>query len=378
MTHSNNGRPPLRVLQLVHYLEIGGLETLVIELSRHLRKTDTVVEVLSLHDVDTEYAIGLKKSGIPLHVILVGNNRFNISFLWKVATFVRMKRFDVLHSHSGCQLTAAIIAKLAGIHKLIYTAHGMPMFTRFQDRIEDSLASWLTSDIVSVSHEIDDFLRKWLLFPRCTFSTILNGVDTDKFKPFVDLSLKKRLQEQYKLPFDRVLFGSVGRLESVKNYQMILHAVKHLVDDGVKNIGCVFVGEGTERSKLDILTQQLDIVDYVFFLGMQYNIHQIVALWHFFILSSLTEGTSISLLESQACGIPAVVTDVGGNSFIISHGENGYLCSVNDVGQMAKYMKKYINDKESTLKMGDAGRKRVEQHFSLDVVTNNYMKIYQE
>jgi glycosyltransferase involved in cell wall biosynthesis len=367
----------LRVLQITQFLEIGGLETLVIEFSRQLKKKGVEVELLCLNEVDEKYAGILRKNNIPVHVI-PEQSRLNFNFFRRGSTFIRRNQFEIVHAHSGCHLNAAIFARIAGVPKFIYTAHGMPMYTRLRDRLEDSLACSMTSHVISVSHEIEIFLKKWFWFPRCQFKTIINGVDTNKFKPLADRSQKLKLLEKYRLPAERILFGSVGRLATVKNYPMTLHALKRLVDAGVKNIGFVLVGEGSQEQHLAELADKLNISNYVYFLGMQYNIHEILPLFRFFVLSSLTEGTSISLLESQSCGIPAVVTDVGGNSVVVSHKENGYLCPLNDDEKMARFMKELINNNGLADEMGENARKRVKQYFSVETMTEQYLQIYRE
>ena len=92
----------------------------------------------------------------------------------------------------------------------------------------------------------------------------------------------------------------------------------------------------------------------------------------------MSEGTSISLLESQACGIPAVVTNVGGNSKIIVHSLNGFLCSVNDDQEMAEYMKLLIKQPDLARQMGVEARQRIVRDFSIGSMTEKYLRIYLE
>ncbi len=366
---------PLRILQITQFLEIGGLESLVIDLSSQLKTKGIEVELLCLNQVDEQYAAVLREKNIPIHVI-PEQSRLHFNFFRQAAHFIRENNFDVVHAHSGCHLNAAIFTKLAGVDRFVYTAHGMPLFTGLRDRLEDTLAAWMTSTAVSVSYEIDDFLQQWFWLSRCKFRTIINGIDTNAFRPLDGQAHRQQLLKKYSLPADRILFGSVGRLATIKNYPMVLHTVKRLVDGGVNNIGFVLVGEGSRKRQLEALTEKLGISDFVYFLGMQYNINEILPLFRFFVLSSLTEGTSISLLESQSCGIPAVVTDVGGNRNVISPGKNGFLCPLNDNEKMAEYMQQLINNPELSATLGTESRTRVEQGFSIDTMTNKYLQIY--
>lgn len=382
MDKDEKGNTILRVLQVTQFLEIGGLESMVIGLSRQLNEKGVAVELICLNQVDEEYISVLKKENIPVHII-PEKGRLNFNYYRKVAAFIREKNFDVVHAHSGCHLSAALFAAMAGVEKLVYTAHGMLIFTRLRDRIEDSLAGMLTSHFVSVSDEIESAMKKWLWFPRCQFTTITNGIDTDRFRPMTGSTRKTALLVKYGLPEDRIIFGSVGRLATVKNYPMALKAVKRLVNSGITDICFVLVGEGAvgegaQEQYLRDLVKDLNLSSHVRFLGMQYKIHEILPLFRFFILSSLTEGTSISLLEAQACGVPAVVTDVGGNSGVITHGVNGYLCPADDDEKMANHMRELIKYPELAQKMGKKGRERVERDFSVEAMTDKYLRIYLE
>ncbi len=374
MSNQRDRELPSRVLQVIQFLEIGGLETMVIGLCRQLNKNGIAVELLSLHEVDEKYARALRKDNIPVHVI-PEKNWFNINFFRQVSGFIRKKQFDIVHAHSGCHLNIALFSMKAGA-RLFYTAHGIPTFTGLRDRMEDSLAAFFTSNVVAVSDEIEKFLKQWFWFPRCQFTTILNGIDANIFRPIIDPDRRANLLNKYQLPENKILFGSVGRLVAVKNYAMVLHAVRRLVDAGLTNICFVLVGEGNQEQYLKNLVKELDISEYVRFLGMQYKIHEILPFFRFFILSSLTEGTSISLLESQACAIPAVVTDVGGNSKVITHTENGFLCPSGDDKKMAAYMKKLIKDPEMAEIMGATARDRVVRHFSIESMAQQYIQLY--
>ena len=313
----------LRILHIVQCLDIGGLESLVIGLCCQLKKEGVDVSILCLNYVDEEYISKIKENKIDIYV-RPDLCRLTIGSFQRGATFLRKNHFNIVHAHSGCHFNAAVFSMLSGRSKLVYTAHGMPIFTSFKDRLFDSLACFATSTVVSVSHEINRFLRNWFLLPRSRFETIINGIDTSSYRPIDDVRERQEILKKYQLPVDRILFGSVGRLEDVKNYSMVLRALKIVVDSGINDVVFVLAGEGEKKRQLVELSEALGLSNHVFFLGMQYRVFEILPSFRFFVLSSLTEGTSISLLEAQSCGVPAIVTDVGGNSEVVSHGINGF------------------------------------------------------
>jgi len=365
----------MKILQIIQRLDVGGLETLVVDLAIQLNCRGISVEVLCLNNADEKYAALLGQNKIPLHII-PRKNRMNLSFFIKAASLARTRKFTLLHAHSGCHTDAAILGALIGKKPLIYTAHGLPIFTRMIDRIEDSVATCFTDYMIAVSDEIEACLRKWIVCPRARFETIINGIDTKRFKPITDYSLKENLLRKYSLPTNAFLFGSVGRLEKIKNYEMLVRSAKIVFEKIPDRSYLVLVGDGTQQFNLQQLARQLGIDSRVIFLGMQQSIHEILPLFDCFTLSSLTEGTSISLLESQSCGIPAVVTNVGGNGFVVRHGENGYLCAVNDDEKMANYIISILKSKTNAKMMGNMARKMVDELFSIEIMTNKYIEIY--
>jgi glycosyltransferase involved in cell wall biosynthesis len=170
--------------------------------------------------------------------------------------------------------------------------------------------------------------------------------------------------------------GSVGRLESEKNYSVLLRAVAYTNRWPGRKIRLALVGDGSQMQMLQGLAATLGIEQDVAFLGKQLSVHEILPLFDVFVLSSLTEGTSISLLEAQACGVPAVVTDVGGNGFIVRHGVNGFLCPVNDVEAMASALCRLRDEPDTWRAMTIAARQRVEAGLNLDSMVGQYQELY--
>jgi glycosyltransferase involved in cell wall biosynthesis len=182
--------------------------------------------------------------------------------------------------------------------------------------------------------------------------------------------------ERYGLPADVFTVGSVGRLEPVKNYPMLLRAFALFAADFSKPTCLVLVGEGSRKSELEALAEELGITAQVRFLGMQYRVHEILPMLDAFVLTSLTEGTSISLLEAQASGVPAVVTDVGGNGFVVRDGENGFLCAVDDDAAMAAAFAWLRDNPAPARRMAQAARKRVMKGLDLGSMVREYAQLY--
>ncbi len=367
----------VNVVQVTQYLNIGGLESFILEFCKKLNPDLYNIRVLCFEGYDEKYRNTLLNYQVPVHVIQK-KWKYDFPFFFRVAAFLRQHRTHIVHTHGGCYLYSTIAGKLAGVKHLIYTVHGLPVLPGLKSNIEDYLSSIFTDRIITVSESVADNLKSRVRGFDEKIETILNGVDTATFKPTTDPQLLADLRNNYQLPPDAVIVGSVGRLESVKNYPMLLMAISEIIHRNNLNVRIILVGSGSEESHLRELAGDLSISQNVIFLGMQYDLPRIYPLFDIFALSSRTEGTSLSLLEAQSSGIPAVVTDVGGNATIIQDGINGFLCRLDDPSEMAGKLCHLIQNKSDRARMGRSAREMVLRKFNLDSMILEYQRIYMD
>jgi len=365
----------IKVLHVTQFLAIGGLETVIIDLCKTIDKNSFEVEVLCLNGYEKLCAQRLSAENIPVHLI-TKESRYDFRFFLKVSRFIKNHKIDVIHAHSGCFFYAAVFSLLAKTKKFIYTAHGLPILNRLQDIVEDNLASFAADTIVAVSFEIRERLAHRTPFARNKLKTIINGIDCDIFRPTERLKQAPKKINRYGLSSNIFWIGSVGRIEPVKNYPMLLRAVARMKSASPRPVGLVLVGDGSQLEEIKNLATELGIEQKVKFLGKQYRIQEILPLLDVFALPSTTEGTSIALLEAQASGVPAVVTNVGGNGYIIKNGWNGYLCEANDIDSMANHLDRLYNSPEILSAMKINSRKLIKKNFKLDSMTKQYQALY--
>lgn len=365
----------INVLHVTQYIEIGGLETLIVEICKKMDKSRFQVSILCLGGYDENYGAELRSAGVEIDVIRK-QGKFDLGFFRKVCRFITEKRIDVLHAHGGCFLYAAIFSFFAKVKSFIFTAHGMPLSNSLQAVFEDRIAALRCQEIVAVSEEIKTTLARRMPWSKSRISVLLNGIDIDRFRPFTYDTERETMTDRYGLPQGAFLVGSVGRLEPVKNYSMLLRAFAGLPVNQGRRPHLVLVGEGSCRDELESLAARLGVADRTTFLGMQYQVHEILPLLDAFVLSSLTEGTSISLLEAQACDVPAVVTDVGGNGVVIRDKQNGFVCPLNDDEAMTAALQKLQTDPDLARDMGAAARHRVLEEFDLNSMVRRYETLY--
>lgn len=364
----------INVVHVTQFLEIGGLESFIVEFCKLMDRDAFDVSVLCLNGYDEQYKAMLERQGVPV-ALMTKNGKYDWRFFGRVAAVLKAQKTDILHAHGGCFLYSAIIASLCGA-RMIYTAHGLPITSGVKATVEDVLALAFTDRFVAVSAEVADNFKRRTRLCGDRVQVIINGIDEGKFLPCTDSGQLAAWKRQFGLPEGRVMIGSVGRLEPVKNYPLLLRAFAEVVHGYGHDAHLVLVGSGSDEAALRRLAGELSIDSRVSFLGIQYDLPKIYPLFDIFALSSLTEGTSIALLEAQSCGVPAVVTDVGGNSTIIRDGENGYLCPFGDQAALAERLNRLINTPGELARMRPAARAVVLDRFTMASVIQQYQEIY--
>jgi glycosyltransferase involved in cell wall biosynthesis len=368
----------INVLHVVLLMDAGGgLEHVTLDLCKGLNKARFNVYLLCLKRCAPSYVYELSKHNISVFTIKK-SHKFDICFYKKFINLVKNLKVDIIHIHSGCLFDSTLCMKMAGIKGSIYTAHGMPICTDIVSWFQDFISARLLNKVVAVSDEIADDFKKRLRLSQKKIEVLYNGVDVSLFKPITDKKKILQIKKELALPAESTIIGSVGRHEEIKNYGMLIRAFKKLISLTNKRLHLVLVGDGTKRHELEELCGDLKIEKFVSFLNLRHDIPEILGIFDIFVLSSISEGLSIALLEAQATGIPTVVTDVGGNGKVVVDGFNGFLYKVNEEDQLCTKIKTLLDDNDKKRDFSINSRERVKQYFCLKSIISKYENIYQK
>jgi glycosyltransferase involved in cell wall biosynthesis len=169
-------------------------------------------------------------------------------------------------------------------------------------------------------------------FPRKKLQTIRNGISLSDFSP-AD-SGGSAVREKLGIRDEEFVAVSIARLSDQKGIDILLRAVARTVRDGIP-CKCIIVGDGPLRDQLIKLAQELGLSDHVYFEGFREDVRPYLRAGSVFVLTSHNEGLPLSILEALACGLPCIVTDVGGNAEAIMHKVHGLLVSPGSVEVVA-------------------------------------------
>jgi glycosyltransferase involved in cell wall biosynthesis len=205
---------------------------------------------------------------------------------------------------------------------------------------------------------------------------VRNGVDTARYTP----SAREggALRNELGVADDRPIIGSVGRLETVKGYEITIAAFGELMatwTDGPLP-ALVLIGDGSQRQALEHAAAAVNATPHVHFLGWRSDIERCMADFTIFSMSSHSEGTSVSLLEAMSSGLCPVVTDVGGNAAVLGDALRHRLVEPANPSALAAAWRDALRDESHRTSDASAARARVVDHFGLDAMVRNYEDIY--
>lgn len=351
---------------------VGGAEKLVYDMIRHLDPAEVCSSVSCLQDMGP-LGDKLREQGVP---VFLHERRHGID--WSMIGWLRQlittEQIDVIHAHQYTPMFYATLAAAGRGVRVVYTEHGRlyPEKWNWKRYLFNPLLALGIDHIVSIAESTKRAMVRYDNFPSSKIRVIHNGVDFDECRTTVDMAAKRR---SLGLDDGCRIIGTAARLEEIKNIPMMLRVFKRVLAAQPDAV-LLIAGRGTREEELKTLAADMGIAGQVRFLGVRFDMVEIYPLFEVFLLTSFTEGISITLLEAMANGVPAVATDVGGNPEVVEDGETGYLVPTGEVALMAGRVLELLDDPESAHSMGRRGQVRITEHFSFSRMMEDCGKLY--
>ncbi len=360
-----NTEKQIRVLHVVIALNMGGLERFVVDLLK-INSNSFFQHVVCLESP------GSLAEDCPVEISSLDMPQgFHFSLVWKIRHIIKKYKINIIHTHNEkAQLYGGLAGLLSGV-PVIHTKHGRNSHN-LKAIARNYFSSFLCKAIVAVSTDAAVECTDIEKIPNRKVKTILNGIDIDVFSPRLE-SGPESIKESREDKIIRV--GIVARLAAIKDHATLFRACASLV-----SLGCRFklyvVGDGPLRKELNGLVTSLALLDHVEFMGERGDIAHIMKGLDVFVLSSVSEGISLTLLEAMSTGLPVVATNVGGNPEVVIDSVTGFLVPAKDPQKMAEQIKTLITNPDLRVEMGMKGRQRVVEQFSLAETALNYAEQY--
>jgi glycosyltransferase involved in cell wall biosynthesis len=352
----------LRVAIVTPTLDTGGSERQIVKLSSAIDHDEVELTIVILFGA---YRHGLIDD-VDARVTVVRPRYFHHDP--RIPAWLRDtlsdRRADVVHSFLwNADMYAAAAKKRGGEFALVCSERGDRSLRGLLSPLRRSLDRRLTFRQADLFCANSEYGRELLIsrgFPRERTRVVRNGIDIGA----IDAVAREDLRRQYGWPEDTVVIGTVSRLIDYKGIDILIDAMSELRD-----FRCVIVGDGPQRRELERLVRRRKLDERVVFAGMQRSPESFMKAFDIFVLPTITtEHCSNAIVEAMACAKPVIASRVGGNPDLVVDGGTGLLVEAGDSAGLANAIQRLAADPALRLRMGTAGRARIEDEFRMEVI----------
>lgn len=360
------------IVHVVHSLAIGGLE-------------NGLVNLINTSSAEFRHVIVCLTTDGPLRsrlrpgveVVAIGKRAgHDLPAFLRLIRLLRRLRPAIVHSRNWAAFDAVLAARLAGVPVVVHGEHGRDITDPEGRNVRRNRIRRLLAPLVTRFVPVSGDLARWLVedvrVPAHRVTPIRNGVDLSRFGHVSRTAARTNLG----LPGEAVVVGTVGRLDPVKDQAGLVRAFADVVAAHPESL-LVIAGDGACRGDLEGLAAGLGVGERVRLLGERRDIPLVLGAMDIFVLPSVAEGMSNTVLEAMASGLPVVATRVGGNAEMVDDGVTGTLVPPRDAATLSAAISTYIDDPHLRSLHGKASRDRAREEFGLERMCRAYAALYQ-
>ncbi|MCX7113181.1 MAG: TIGR03088 family PEP-CTERM/XrtA system glycosyltransferase [Proteobacteria bacterium] len=374
-------KPPL-VVHIIHRLAVGGLENGLVNLINIIPPDRYRHIIICLKDA-TNFRERISDKNVQIYCLNKNDgNDFNMFYrLYRLLCDIRP---DIVHTRNISTLECQLPALLSGVRRRVHGEHGWDIYDPFGNNLKYLLLRRFYRPIIDfyipLSLQLKQYLTKKIGIPESKIRHIKNGVDTDTFKP-IKLNIPLFRDRHFSGVNNLFIIGTVGRMHGVKDQTTLVNAFLKLLEmkpEAKSFVRLVMIGDGPLRQQSISTLSASGVADLAWLPGERNDIADILNAFDIFVLPSTAEGISNVILEAMATGLPVVATSVGGNPELIADYESGRLVEHGNPLKLAEILAYYI-DKPDILKAhGAMGLLKARSEYSIDVMANGYLAVYDE
>ncbi len=295
-----------------------------------------------------------------------------------LASILQREQVDLVHAHQYTPFFYGLFGRL--FHRrpaLLFTEHGrhFPDYPRLKRKVANRLFLERRDRVVGVGQAVRQALIHNEGIPGHRVSVIYNGIDTDKFGGF--LQDREAVRRELDIGTERFVILLVARLDYLKDHGTALRTLKRVVAQRPETM-LILVGEGPERAPIQELVDAYQLGPHVRFLGLRKDVSRLLKAADLFLLTSISEGIPLTVIEAMAAGLPVVGTRVGGMPEVVLEGQTGLLApSKNDAG-LAEHILRFAESPTLRGRMGHQGQDRARTFFSEGQMHARYLNLYRK
>jgi len=365
----------IKVLHIIKSLGRGGAEMLLPE--------TLFLHDLSIFEFDYIYFLPWKdqmveeiqaKGGMVTCVAA----KSNIQLIFKIpaiAKYVQDQNIQVIHAHlPWAGILARIVGKLTGV-PVLYTEHNKQERYHWATRWMNIGTMNLLTRVIAVSEDVACSIYKNKPHLTVPLQTIVNGVNTEKFdrRNYSGDTVRARLN----IPRNAPIIGTIAVFRFQKRLDLWMELAAKILEQA-KDVHFIIVGDGPLKAELIGKRDAMGLGSSIHMVGLQSEVRPYLAAFDVYMMSSSFEGLPIALLEAMAMECPVIATDAGGIKEVIRHEVDGLICCVDEPEKLIGYAVSLLENYQQCQRLGESGRKRVVDSFSLDRMVKELEEVYSE
>lgn len=354
---------------MTSHLNAGGITSYSLSLATSLKQRGCGVflasgggtfekELSFPHDnigINTKHELGLK----------------TLQGIFKLKRLIQKEKIGVVHAQTRVAAVTSFFATLGSEVPFLTTAHGF-----YRPHWGRKIFPCWGKAVIAISSQVQEHLKKDFHISPQMIHLIHNGTDLSCHQNPISESRKSELLKEWGFDSHRPLIGIIARLSPVKGHRYLLEAVSELRKE-IPLVQCLVVGDGPSQKEFLEEKKRLNLNGTLRWIPWLDNPLEALSLLNVFVLPSLQEGLSLSILEAQASGLPVVASDVGGISEVVVHEKTGLLVPPKNPMALKEALKRLLLDPALAQQMGRSGRERIEAKFNLTRMVDQVLDVYQ-
>jgi len=370
--------PPL-IAHVIFHLGVGGLENGLVNLINHIPEDRYRHAIICLKGF-SEFHKRLNRDDVEI-IALDKCEGKDFSVYGKLYSVFKRLKPDIVHTRNLTAMEAQVVAAVAGVKARVHGEHGRDIFDldgkNWKYNLLRKVIRPVIHHFITVSKDLENWLIDTVKVSPVKVQQIYNGVEHLRFHPSgtvpVEIFPSGFFDDR---PF---VVGSVGRMAAVKDFPTLIKAFLMLRDElsaTGRPLRLIIAGEGIAKAECEAMLRSAGADRVAWLPGERNDIPRLMQAMDVFVLPSLGEGISNTILEAMASGLPVIATRVGGNTELILEGETGCLVPPRDPAALAHAISRYYQDSAMAYEHGQRARAIIEQQFSMRAMTNGYLAAY--
>ncbi len=368
------------VMHIVYRFDVGGLENGIANLLNHMPVQTFRHVIVSLTDV-TDFRLRVQRTDVEF-IALHKRPGHGVWLYPKLYALMRERCPAIVHTRNLAALEAVVPAWLARVPVRLHGEHGRDETDLDGNKRKYQWMRRLYRPFVShyfaLSRDLATYLVDKTGVPSGRVTQVYNGVDVDRFTP--SCAIPTAIADGPFDPSRHWIVGTVGRMQTVKDQPTLVRAFLLALQQRPElrnRLRLVLVGQGPLRAVCQQLLAEAGATDLAWLPGERNDVADVMRGLHCFVLPSLAEGISNTILEAMASALPVVATAVGGNADLVGHGNTGIIVPPDDPQEMADAIARLALAAPHAAAMGLAGRAKAEACFSMAAMVKSYRTVYE-